>query len=159
MDNKTLETDLPALDNLKDVIVDWPRWVGFNIQLRAWRRSGDDRMITVEIESDLAVDSDEFESLIWADKITIHVGSYVDGRIFSLARALREKLGFEGEIQANGDYLPDQIRFLRRCGITTFSNHAARDNHVNFYDAAYQPATTMLENEIDIRHLRNQDSI
>lgn len=42
--------------------------------------------------------------------------SFRDGRAFTQARALREKLKFAGEILAEGHPLPDQIDFLRRCG-------------------------------------------
>lgn len=42
--------------------------------------------------------------------------SFRDGRAFTQARALREKLRFAGEILAEGHPLPDQIDFMRRCG-------------------------------------------
>ncbi|UYH51930.1 DUF934 domain-containing protein [Candidatus Kirkpatrickella diaphorinae] len=42
--------------------------------------------------------------------------SFRDGRAFTQARALREKLKFTGEILAEGHPLPDQIDFMRRCG-------------------------------------------
>ncbi|MEE8659005.1 Oxidoreductase [Acetobacteraceae bacterium EV16G] len=42
--------------------------------------------------------------------------SFRDGRAFTQARALREKLKFAGEILAEGHPLPDQIDFMRRCG-------------------------------------------
>ncbi|XAO72085.1 MAG: DUF934 domain-containing protein [Acetobacteraceae bacterium] len=45
--------------------------------------------------------------------------NFQDGRAFTQARALREKLKFAGEILAEGHPLPDQIDFMRRCGFNT----------------------------------------
>lgn len=39
-----------------------------------------------------------------------------DGRGFTQIRALREYLGYTGEIRAEGHVLPDQAEFLLRCG-------------------------------------------
>lgn len=43
-----------------------------------------------------------------------------DGRSYSAARLLHERLGFAGELRATGDVLSDQIPLMRRCGITSF---------------------------------------
>jgi uncharacterized protein (DUF934 family) len=45
---------------------------------------------------------------------------FSDGRSYSAARLLRERLGFKGELRATGDVLADQIPLMRRCGIATF---------------------------------------
>jgi phosphoadenosine phosphosulfate reductase len=46
--------------------------------------------------------------------------AFSDGRSYSAARLLRERLGYEGELRAVGDVLADQIPLMRRCGITSF---------------------------------------
>ena len=42
-----------------------------------------------------------------------------DGRGFSIARSLRERYGFAGELRAVGHILPDQHAFLMRCGFSS----------------------------------------
>ena len=46
--------------------------------------------------------------------------SFKDGRLFSLARLLKEHHGYAGKILARGDILPDQIPFMIRCGFDGF---------------------------------------
>jgi uncharacterized protein (DUF934 family) len=43
-----------------------------------------------------------------------------DGRAFSLARMLRERFDYKGEIRAAGHFLYDQITFMHRVGIDAF---------------------------------------
>ncbi len=51
--------------------------------------------------------------------IAIEFPKFRDGRGFTIARHLREHLGFTGEIRAVGHVLPDQYDFLTRTGFTT----------------------------------------
>ena len=52
--------------------------------------------------------------------IALAFPSFADGRNYSAARLLRERLGFDGEIRAVGDVLADQIALMRRCGIDAY---------------------------------------
>ncbi|PRQ08523.1 DUF934 domain-containing protein [Enhygromyxa salina] len=52
--------------------------------------------------------------------VAIAVTKFTDGRHYSLARLLRERYGFRGELRAFGDVLPDQLSYMRRCGYTSF---------------------------------------
>ncbi len=52
--------------------------------------------------------------------IALEFPSFADGRNYSAARLLRERLGYDGEIRAVGDVLADQIALMRRCGINAF---------------------------------------
>ena len=54
-----------------------------------------------------------------AGPIAISFPSFVDGRGFSLARLLRERHGFKGEIRAVGSLIPDHGQFLLRSGFDT----------------------------------------
>ena len=47
--------------------------------------------------------------------------AFNDGRAFSHASLLRERLGYKGELRAVGDVLIDQIPLMLRCGIDSFS--------------------------------------
>ena len=43
-----------------------------------------------------------------------------DGRAYSAARILRDRLNFEHEVRAVGDVLVDQARYMVRCGFDAF---------------------------------------
>jgi phosphoadenosine phosphosulfate reductase len=52
--------------------------------------------------------------------IAVTIPKYADGRAFSIARLLRERDGYAGEIRALGDYIIDQVPFMMRVGIDAF---------------------------------------
>ena len=52
--------------------------------------------------------------------ITVTIPKYADGRAFSMARLLRERDGYAGEIRAVGIYIIDQVPLMRRVGIDAF---------------------------------------
>ncbi|SDT89892.1 DUF934 domain-containing protein [Stappia sp. ES.058] len=52
--------------------------------------------------------------------VAVDFAKFSDGRGYSTARLLRQRLGFEGELRAVGDVLLDQIPLMRRCGFTAF---------------------------------------
>jgi uncharacterized protein (DUF934 family) len=71
--------------------------------------------------------------------------TFRDGRGFTQARNLRERLAFSGEIRATGNLIPDQYAFLLRCGITTVeiqdgADPAAWQKAANRFSFAYQPS-------------------
>ena len=41
---------------------------------------------------------------------------FQDGRSYSLATELRQCYGYQGELRATGELLPDQLHFIWRCG-------------------------------------------
>ncbi|RDL46116.1 DUF934 domain-containing protein [Marinomonas piezotolerans] len=52
--------------------------------------------------------------------IGVHFPSFMDGRGFSYARLLRERLHYKGEIRALGNFMADQQGYLIRCGVDSF---------------------------------------
>lgn len=52
--------------------------------------------------------------------IALEFPKFSDGRAYSQARSLRERLGFVGELRATGDVLIDQALFMRRCGFDAY---------------------------------------
>lgn len=52
--------------------------------------------------------------------VVIEFPAFRDGRGFSWARMLRTRLNFAGEVRATGDFLYDQINYLRRTGFDAF---------------------------------------
>jgi uncharacterized protein (DUF934 family) len=50
--------------------------------------------------------------------LAIRFDKFSDGRGFTAARHVREVLGFDGPLVAQGHIIPDQADYLRRCGFT-----------------------------------------
>lgn len=50
------------------------------------------------------------------DAVILDFPTFLDGRAYSQARILRERLGFTGEIRARGEVLCDQALFMVRSG-------------------------------------------
>lgn len=55
-----------------------------------------------------------------APTIAISFTAFADGRGFSLARILREDCDYQGELQAAGGYMQDQLFYLKRCGFDSY---------------------------------------
>lgn len=67
-----------------------------------------------------------------------------DGRAYSQARILRERLGFKGEMRATGQVLRDQFVFMLRAGFDAFevkkdADAAAFADVAKRYTVFYQP--------------------
>jgi uncharacterized protein (DUF934 family) len=52
--------------------------------------------------------------------IVVTIPKYADGRAFSIARLLRERDRYQGEIRATGAYIIDQVPLMMRVGIDAF---------------------------------------
>jgi uncharacterized protein (DUF934 family) len=55
--------------------------------------------------------------------IAVTIPKYADGRAFSIARLLRDRDRYAGEIRAVGDYIIDQVPLMRRVGIDAFQTN------------------------------------
>lgn len=54
--------------------------------------------------------------------VVLNFPKFTDGRAYSQARLLRERLGYTGELRAAGQVYIDQIPFMLRCGFDSFSS-------------------------------------
>lgn len=52
--------------------------------------------------------------------IAIEFPHFTDGRGYSIARLLRERHGYKGEVRAVGEVLRDNLFYLSRCGFDSF---------------------------------------
>lgn len=52
--------------------------------------------------------------------VALDFPAFSDGRAFSSARLLRERMGYKGEVRAVGDVLCEQLTFMLRSGFDTF---------------------------------------
>ena len=59
--------------------------------------------------------------------VAVHFARFSDGRGYSLARLLRGRYGYRGELRAVGDVLRDQLFYMRRVGFDAFELRADQD--------------------------------
>lgn len=102
----------------------------------SWLQSRDGRLGVV-LANDRGVD-DLANHLQGLSAVALAFPSFTDGRAYSQARTLRDSLGFRGDLRATGNILPDQLAFMRQCGIDTFEVNGRFD-----LDAWQRAATAM----------------
>ncbi len=88
--------------------------------------------------------------------IAIDFPSFTDGRGYSLARLLRERYGWTGELRAVGDIQRDQIYLLARAGFDTFAlrddqNIAVSLSAFSDFSLAYQCGANHLNGDSRLR--------
>lgn len=83
--------------------------------------------IGVWLDSDELPEKEQAQSLASLPIIAINFPVFTDGRGFSIARLLRERFGYEGELRATGYLLRDQLCYLKRCGFNSFALREGSD--------------------------------
>jgi len=111
----------PPMPGLGPVLVTLADWLARRDELRAGGRPvgvllepADDPAALAPHLSDLAL-------------VAVRFPAFADGRGYSTARLLRERLGWTGELRAVGDVLRDQVAALARCGFDTLALRADQD--------------------------------
>ena len=96
------------------------------------------------------------------ERIDLHFPKFTDGRAYSQARLLRERMGYTGELRAAGQVYIDQIPFMLRCGFDSFSSAQkgfaeALAKARTLFSVVYQPTgdgrTTV--NQLRLQHHRS----
>ncbi len=89
---------------------------------------------TLKLRSDLGIwlNTDDRPETLQEDValfqvIAVNFPKFGDGRGYSIAYLLRERLGFGGELRAIGDVLRDQMFYMQRVGFNAFAPRADRD--------------------------------
>lgn len=72
------------------------------------------RLLPSDNVEDIAEDLDKISL------VALEFPAFTDGRSFSHASILRNRYGFDGEIRAIGNYMPDQVFYLSRVGVNSF---------------------------------------
>jgi uncharacterized protein (DUF934 family) len=62
------------------------------------------------------------DRLAGVNLIVLNFPKFTDGRAYSQARLLRERLGYTGELRATGAVFLDQLPFMLRCGFDSFES-------------------------------------
>lgn len=96
-------------------LISLARWTAEQDTLR--RRNG---LLGLRLENDQSPEA-VADALDQFQVITLHFPKFTDGRAYSQARILRERLGYSGELRATGEVLRDQYAFMRRCGFDAFA--------------------------------------
>lgn len=78
--------------------------------------------------------------------VAVEFPSFTDGRGYSIARLLRERHGWSGELRAVGEVLRDQLFYLTRCGFDSFALADGQDADAALrgfadFSEAYQAGT------------------
>lgn len=138
-----LSTDVTveALSDLgdRDIIVPLAFWLAESAAIK--NRQG---------KSGVWLNSNELPAALAGDiqsipLIALNFPEFKDGRSFSTARELRQRMGYTGELRAIGDVLRDQLFFMHRCGFNAFLLREDQDIDAalaafNDFHDAYQPA-------------------
>lgn len=79
--------------------------------------------------------------------IALNFPAFTDGRAYSQARLLRERLGFTGTLRACGEVLHDQLFYMLRCGFDSFEmpsnlKQEQLENVLKTFSVAYQPTAS-----------------
>ena len=112
--------------------------------------------VGVEIPGD--VDLEELEPFLpRLGLIVIRMTTMRDGRLFSIGRLLRERHQYQRDLRAAGDFIPDQVLFLLRCGYNTFDvgpsfSVDSLKRSVAAYSAWYQRGIDRTPTVVDQRH-------
>lgn len=101
------------------LIVPLATWLAHKDALRLYPRTG----VLLSPTDDPALLGEDVHRL---KLIAVSFPKFTDGRGFSIGRLLRERYGYQGELRAVGQILPDQVHFLSRTGFDSFEIPEAR---------------------------------
>lgn len=95
--------------------------------------------------------------------VEVEFPKFTDGRAFSQARILRDKLGYRGELRGIGSILRDTYAHMVRCGIDSVElpEGQATDGYVaalKEFSAWYQPASDGRVTVLELRHAANRNA-
>jgi uncharacterized protein (DUF934 family) len=113
--------ELPACGML---IVPLKRWLAQRDMLAARAQGAGPLGVWLDSHEDPAALTDDLHRLAL---IAVNFPRFADGRGYSAAFLLRQRLGFKGELRAIGDVLRDQLFYLQRVGFNAFAVRAGND--------------------------------
>ena len=92
---------------------------GAIVPLAVWLARRDQLLDKTNTGVWLATDEDPMalaDDIDRLNTIAVHFAKFTDGRGYSMAMLLRQRLGYCGELRAFGEVLRDQFDYLTRCG-------------------------------------------
>lgn len=145
-----------ATPHTKPLRVTWDQWLALHTVITRSPPAGESYRVTVVVDTGLPPEHPQLSTLLAVERIVIEIDTFTDGRVFGLARLLRDRLGFQGDLEVSGDFLPDQISFLRRCGVNAFSGEELVKDAFNYYSGFYQPPRAGIDEVTFIRGMRKE---
>ena len=131
--NRTIAADdwtvlrLGESDTADDVVVPSGRII---VPLKVWLAQRDQLQSRAELGVWLASAEraeDLQNDLAMFSVIAVDFPKFADGRGYSIARNVRARLGYRGELRAIGDVLRDQMFYMQRVGFDAFAARADKD--------------------------------
>lgn len=110
-----------ALPSSGDVIVPLVVWLSERERLLA--RDGRVGVLLQPTDEPALIAAD----LARLDLVAVNFPHFADGRGYSIARLLRDRYGYRGELRAVGDVLRDQLFYLARVGFDAFALRRDQD--------------------------------
>jgi uncharacterized protein (DUF934 family) len=143
--------DDAALPEGAKVIVSLERW---QVEREALRQRNAAVGISLKSDQSPLLIKDDLDHL---SLVALEFPKFTDGRAFSYARVLRDRLGYRGEIRAFGQVLRDQYLFMLRCGIDTIEPPAEKRvegyaDALKEFSVFYQPTNDHRETALRLRH-------
>ena len=86
--------------------------------------SSSDKVIRLEPSDDPAAVAGELGR---AARVEVNFPKFGDGRGFSIARLLRERYGYRGELRAVGQVGLDHLHYMEQCGFDAFELRDGED--------------------------------
>lgn len=134
------ESQPPPAELPARLLVSLAYWQDNQTQLQAT-----DQQLGLELENTVDVET-LTDILPHFAMVALQFPAFTDGRAYSQARALRERMQFTGDIRACGDVLSDQLLYMSRCGFSSFAfANDAVPAHVDIalgeFSCSYQPVT------------------
>ena len=85
--------------------------------LDAWRKRPNGAGVWVEGDADIDQIGHEVAT---APVVAVRFPAFADGRGLSFAALLRSRYGYQGELRAFGEIIPDLTEYMHRCGFNAF---------------------------------------
>lgn len=123
-----------------DITVSLSRWKKEKAELINHHGNTGVRLLPADKVEDIA------EDLKQINLVAVEFPVFTDGRAFSHVRLLRSRYGFNGEIRAIGNYMPDQVFYLSRVGVDAFQLEKPEElatalSTMNDFTVKYQAST------------------
>ena len=120
------------------------------VPLALWREHAEASGLAPWLPSDTELTPALAAELARAPLVAIDFPAFTDGRGYTLARLLRQRHAYDGEIRAIGDVLVDQLFYMTRCGFDALA--LREDQHLDdalralgAFSVSYQPAVDQQE--------------
>ena len=110
----TADGGLPPLPQTGDVIVPLALWLEQREALSSRAGRLGVWLDSHEEPASIAGDLDRFAL------VAVNFPTFTDGRGYSIARLLRERHGYKGELRAIGEVVRDHLFFMASCGFDAF---------------------------------------